>query len=86
MLIPGGRGSASSIGSACDELTLNPHPLPIQTPKGAPTQIRLRTLRLGHPPGDRYKLAVHGGVLPANVAKNVKEMPAALTGHQVSYQ
>jgi hypothetical protein len=31
-----------------------------------------------YPPGDRYKLAVHGGVLPANVAKNVKEMPAPL--------
>src|SRR5882672_11441284 len=43
-------GGASTSGSACDELTLNPHPLQNQTPRGAATQIRLRTLRFGHRP------------------------------------
>jgi hypothetical protein len=39
MVIPAVVGRASSIGSACDDFTLNPHPLQNQTPKGAPPKF-----------------------------------------------
>jgi len=53
MVYPCWRGGASTSGSACDELTLNPHPLQNQTPKGAPPKFVLGLLRLSHPPGQR---------------------------------